>query len=83
VLARFWNLLTAFWAEEGCWIDPNGGRCAGPQNAAPARNLRDEGCGIDPDGRCHGGAASAAPVLPAFPDEGCGIDPNGRCGSTH
>jgi hypothetical protein len=27
MLTRFWSLLTALWADEGCGLDPNG-RCA-------------------------------------------------------
>ncbi len=62
-LARLWNVLTAFWAEEGCGIDPNGESVT-----------TDAGCWIDPNGGC----AENSPQAPST-DAGCGIDPHGGC----
>jgi hypothetical protein len=84
LLTRFWSLLTVLWAEEGCILDPSGGRCAGAQSTAPAVPAFPEaGCLIDPNGGSCAGAQSTAPAPPAFLDEGCGIDPSGHCGSSH
>jgi hypothetical protein len=62
-----WNLLTSFWSDEGCNIDPNG-RCI------PMPASLDTGCNIDPDGRC----LSSPGVQVPMSDTGCNIDPNGR-----
>lgn len=52
LLTRFWSLLAALWADEGCIIDPNGGRCAGKTTVPTSPDLLNEGCGLDPSGRC-------------------------------
>jgi hypothetical protein len=76
LLTRLWSVLTAAWADAGCWIDPNGGCATG----SPEGPGTDEGCGIDPHGGCAAGR-SEAPMAPPGTDAGCGIDPNGGCGS--
>ncbi len=73
-LARLWNALTAFWAEEGCWIDPHGG-CTTNSPQAPSA---DAGCWLDPHGGCATGL-SESPATQPKPDEGCWLDPNGGC----
>jgi hypothetical protein len=74
VVTRLWSWFAAWWPDNGCGADPNGG-CAA---SAPAPKLRpQEGCSADPNGGC----ARNAPAPPVRPQESCGIDPNGRCGS--
>lgn len=57
LFARLRGWLAAFWAEEGCVIDPSG-RCMPQTSATPQTDApdvppvgRDEGCGIDPGGK--------------------------------
>jgi hypothetical protein len=50
LLAQAWSWLRSLWPEEGCGIDPSGGKCASQSPAPPVRP--DEGCGIDPNGKC-------------------------------
>ncbi|MEP7011565.1 MAG: hypothetical protein ABJC13_14680 [Acidobacteriota bacterium] len=73
LFARGWSFLSALWEEEGCSLDPHGGR--GP-SSAPVPILSDVGCSLDPYGRC-GSSSAPAPILR---DAGCVVDPEGRCG---
>lgn len=70
VFNKLSNWWAAVWADEGCYIDPDG-RCA-PARSEP--DLSEAGCYIDPSGGC-------APEAPASSnvDEGCYIDPSGGC----
>jgi len=46
-----WNQLTALWAEDGSFIDPNGGRAASPDTPpAAGGDLGEAGSFVDPNG---------------------------------
>src|SRR5436305_13655379 len=64
VLDYLSGLLTSFWLQGGCTIDPDG-RCA------PGTQLlnADEGCTLDPNGRCAPGTQTRNL------DAACGMDP--------
>ncbi len=44
---RIWSFLACAWSEEGCHIDPDGGK----PEPRPTEDT-DEGCRIDPNGGC-------------------------------
>ena len=71
-LASLGGLLTSFWLEGGCTLDPLG-LCAPSTQTLQV----DGGCTIDPNGRC----APSTQTLQV--DGGCTIDPNGRCAPDH
>lgn len=54
-LSSLWSWLVELWREEGCYIDPSGGRCHGSVSSEPSvPDHVDGGCYIDPNGGCHG-----------------------------
>jgi hypothetical protein len=67
ILHQLWGLLTSFWSQEGCRLDPLGG-------CAPAPNA---GCEIDPLGKCSTSSSAKISPPPTL-DEGCELDPLGR-----
>jgi hypothetical protein len=52
ILARVWEAFTAIWSEEGCMLDPHGGRAAAQAEEPIPPPTTDEGCMIDPQGGC-------------------------------
>jgi len=84
ILHQLWGLLTSFWSQAGCRIDPLGGCAPSPNEGcrldplggcAPSPN---EGCEIDPLGRCSTSSSTKISPPPTL-DEGCRIDPLGNC----
>ena len=83
--AQLSSLITSFWSEAGCGIDPDGG-CS--PTSGPTADLgcalepyggchehADLGCALEPDGSCRAGSSGFDQA-----DAGCGLDPNGHCG---
>lgn len=63
ILSQAWSVLTSFWGEIGCRLDPNG---------ACVSSSLDAGCSLDPSGA---GCVQDHP----FSDIGCSLDPDGHC----
>jgi len=78
-LSSLWSWVMGLWAEEGCYIDPDG-RCRATTQSVPSvQDQVDEGCYIDPHGGCGESTKSSVPSVPDQLDEGCYIDPSGGC----
>lgn len=74
--SRLAGLLTAWLADVGCSMDPDG--CPGTSRPTPPTDSIDVGCSMDPGG-CPGTGQAAPPLENG--DVGCSMDPSGACGN--